>query len=220
MGFHEECEHFLRMHCRSRTGERLRRLSEGLGHSEKAFLETVWWPMFHHFDHLHPEYEIHDYKDGFRYIDFAYIQPYFRVAMEIDGVGPHWRNITKWQFSDHCQRQNHLVIDGWHVLRFSYDDIRERPRLCQQTIQQLMGRWLTDAGAVRTLSAEELEIVRIALRSSSITAACVREHLHIGPALAHKLLRALAQKHWLQPTRGTVRIRAYTLHPSRANVKL
>lgn len=99
MGFENEYEEFVHGHVQRRTGERLRRLHKGLGHAERRFLETVWWPTFHHFDHLHPEYEIHDYKDGYRYIDFAYIQPYFQVAIEIDGLESHWRNITKWQYS-------------------------------------------------------------------------------------------------------------------------
>lgn len=221
VGFELEHAEFINFHCKRRTGERLRRLREGHGHAERRFLETVWWPTFHHFHRLHPEYEVHDYRDGFRYIDFAYIQPYFRMAIEIDGIGPHWRNISRWQFSDHCQRQNHLVIDGWHVLRFSYDDVNEQPRTCQQTIQQLMGRWQGNVPSSDTVTLPEREIIRLATRSHKpITPRDVCSLLDVGPDYAQKLLRTLTHKQWLQPATGTVRIRSYKLNQLRRHIRL
>ncbi|WP_252183434.1 hypothetical protein [Rossellomorea vietnamensis] len=76
--------------------------------------------MFQHFRFLHPEYEINDFKDGKRYLDFAYIRPTMQICFEIDGYGPHLQKISRWQFSDSLERQNQLVIDGWTVIRFSY----------------------------------------------------------------------------------------------------
>jgi hypothetical protein len=165
MTFDESYKVFLDAHCKRRQGECLRRLEKGLGHAELKFLENIWWPIFHQFDRLHPEYEIKDYNDGYRYIDFAYILPYFRVAIEIDGFGTHFRNITKWHFSDHCHRQNQLVIDGWTMIRFSYDDIAERPRLCQQTLQQLMGQWSRQSVALTETTVTEREVIRLITRS-------------------------------------------------------
>lgn len=220
MDFDAKCEQFIRYHADRRSGEGRRRLQEGLGHAEHLFLRNVWWPMFQHFDHLHPEYEIYDYKDGERHIDFAYLQPFFQLAIEIDGFGTHWRNITKWQFSNHCQRQNDLVIDGWHVLRFAYDDVQERPRLCQQTIQQLMGRFLHVSGALGNLTLIEREIVRTALRASRpIRPADLCEFLHISPKYARKLLHSLAERQWMEPAAGVSRIRAYQLHPTKRAIR-
>lgn len=129
---------FMAFHTKHRTGIRRERLAEH-GHGERTFLERVWWPMFGHFERLHPEFEVCDYRDANRYIDFAYIQPSYRIAIEIEGYGAHVRNITKWKFADGCNRQNHLVIDGWKVLRFAYTDLEDQPRMCQQTIQHLTG---------------------------------------------------------------------------------
>jgi very-short-patch-repair endonuclease len=219
MDFIAGYEEFINTHREIRTGARLRRLRSELGHAEQKFLKNVWWPMFHHFENLHPEYEIRDYKEGYRYIDFAYILPYFRVAIEIDGLGSHWRNITKWEFSEHCQRQNSLIIDGWHVLRFTYDDVEEHPRLCQQTLQQLMGRWQNSA-SVGDLSAPEREIVRLVIQSlHPITPKDVCVLLHVCPKHGHKLLHTLVQRRWLQPASGQVRITSYKLHSSKANTK-
>lgn len=128
------------------------------------FLENVWWPAFGHFDKLQPEYPVRDFKEGARYIDFAYVHDHYKIAIEIDGLSGHWRDISQEQFSDHCERQNHLVIDGWHVLRFSFTDVQNRPRRCQQTIQQLIGRLSGDASAsLAKLSLTDREIVRAAL---------------------------------------------------------
>jgi hypothetical protein len=203
---------FMKYHVEQRKGERLRRLQEGHGHAEKLFLEQVWWPAFGQFSHLHPEFEVSDFKDGYRYLDFAYIRPFFRVALEIDGYGPHWRNLSRWQFSDQWQRQNHLIIDGWRVMRFTYDDVKEKPRLCQQTIQQFMGRWLGEEKSVDAATYVEKEIVRIALQlSRPITPEDVCGHMGIENKYARKLLHSLVEKKWLHPASGNARIRSYRL---------
>jgi very-short-patch-repair endonuclease len=219
--FIDEYEKLISSHQKLRAKSRLDRLENGLGHAEQKFLQNVWWPMHHHFENLHPEYEIRDYKEGYRYIDFAYILPYFRVAIEIDGLGPHWRNISKWQFSEQLQRQNSLSIDGWHVLRFTFDDVDEHPRLCQQTIQQLMGRWRDSTTSLQALSASEREIVRLTMLSASpITPKDVCDLLHVCNKHGQKLLHTLVQLRWLQPARGNVRITAYRLHPPKENIKM
>jgi hypothetical protein len=68
-------------------------------------LGNVWWPLFHHFDHLHPEYEVDDFMDGKRYLDFAYIRQGARIYFEIDGYGSHLKGVSRWQFADHLERQ-------------------------------------------------------------------------------------------------------------------
>ncbi|MEF3304851.1 hypothetical protein [Paenibacillus sp. GYB003] len=140
MTFESEYEAFLLRHAKMGPSERLRRLQEGHGHAEKLFLQHVWWPAIGHFDHLHPEYEVHDIKDGTRFLDFAYIRTPYKVCFEIDGYGPHSRDASRRQFADNLLRQNHLVIAGRKVIRFAYDDIQEKPRRCQQ----LLGKWFGD----------------------------------------------------------------------------
>ncbi|MEX0874177.1 MAG: type IV toxin-antitoxin system AbiEi family antitoxin domain-containing protein [Actinomycetota bacterium] len=62
------------------------------------------------------------YKVGSRRIDFAYIDQ--RVAIELDGLGPHRKKKT---FVDDRRRQNSLVLDGWTILRFTWEDLSDRP---------------------------------------------------------------------------------------------
>lgn len=221
--FEDAYDVFIKYHVKARRGgPGADRLKDGLDHAEKMFVQNVWWSAFHRFDGLHPEYEVHDYTDGYRYIDFAYLQPRYRIAIEIDGIGSHWTNITQWKFSDHCQRQNHLVIDGWHVLRFTYNDIQERPRLCQQTIQQLIGRLTGESsGVLRNLNVTDREIVRLALGSNRpISARDLVTHVHMGRNTATRHLKALMDTGWLEPATGSIRIRSYRIHPAHTNVLL
>lgn len=127
-------------HLAGRSGERRRRLEEGHAHAEKEMLKHVWWPAFGSLEHLHPEYEVTDFREGKRYIDLAYVRAPFKIAFEIDGFGPHVRDLSRRQFADQWVRHMHLINDGWIVVRIGYDDVKERPRLWQQLIAQLIGR--------------------------------------------------------------------------------
>jgi hypothetical protein len=187
---------------------------DGHGFAERLFLEQVWWPAFGNFQYLHPEYEINDFRDGSRFLDFALLRSSVCLAIEIDGYGPHLQKISRSQFSDQWIRQNHLIIDGWRVLRFSFDDVKERPRMCQQLVQQFMGKWFgLSALNNKRLSFEEKEIIRLAVRLTSfLTPQDVCEGLNIEQQKARKLLRGLMEKGLLLPgAMGRKRITCYTL---------
>ena len=198
-----------------RKGGRLQRLKEGHGHAEKKFLEQVWWPAFGDYAFLHPEYEVYDFKDGVRYIDFAYVRNYFRIAIEIDGYGPHLKNQSKWQFSDSHNRQNDLLIDRWLILRFTYDDLEIHPRRCQQKIQQMMGRWLIDLKSKdnQSYGFMEREIIKLAItmEKHAITPGDVSEYMEVGRKKAVQLLQGLVSKGAFEVASGLMRMRSYKL---------
>ncbi|MNI67713.1 hypothetical protein D3C73_1233600 [compost metagenome] len=173
----------------------------------------MWWLAIGNFENLHPEYEVVDYKDGFRYLDFAYLRPGLQLAIEIDGYGPHMRHISRVQFSDQCRRQNDLVIDGWKVLRYSYDDVKENPRFCQQKLQQFMGRWLGQDERVVEVDWEEKEIIRLFLKSSCpVTPTDLANHFGVTTKTARVWLHQMLTKKWIQPVGGSQRIRSYKLN--------
>jgi very-short-patch-repair endonuclease len=210
MGYEEEYQDFMDTHLQARTGERLRRLQDGHNQAEMLFLKQVWWPSFHHFRYLHPEYEVDDFKDGKRYLDFAYIRPAIRICLEIDGYGPHLKNISRWQFSDSLERQNQLVIDGWTVIRFSYDQVNEKPRRCQQIVQQVIGRWLGDELDQTSLSFLEKEVLRLAIRKGeAISPIEVEKYSKLSDKTVKKVLSQLVDKKMLIPASGVMRIRSY-----------
>ncbi|WP_326075629.1 hypothetical protein [Paenibacillus alba] len=97
---------FLSGHLARRSGERYRRLKEGHGHAEKTFLLHVWWPAFGNFKDLHPEYEVKDFRDGLRFLDFAYLRPPLKLAIEIDGYAAHSSQMSRTQFSDQGHTAN------------------------------------------------------------------------------------------------------------------
>ncbi|QOR65529.1 DNA-binding response regulator [Cytobacillus suaedae] len=212
MGFEEEYQAFLNTHLQARTGERLRRLQEGHKQAEMLFLKQVWWPLFYQFNYLHPEYEVDDFKDSKRYLDFAYIRPGIRICIEVDGYGPHLKNISRWQFSDNLERQNQLVIDRWTVIRFSFDQVKENPRRCQQVVQQVIGRWLGDELDQASLSLLEKEVLRLVIRKGKdISPTEVENYLKLSDKTVKKVLTQLVEKKMLLPASGTKRIRSYRL---------
>ena len=198
------------------SGNRRKRLEEGHGHAEKKFAQQVWYPAFRNFEHLHPEYEVADFQDGSRFLDFAYIRYPLMLAIEIDGYGPHSARATRWQFADSLMRQNHLIIDGWRILRFSYDDIEEKPRMCIQLLQQFMGSWFDkDAESKALIDVVEKEILRYSLSlGRELQPRDVRNLLKVSDEKAYSLLRSMMNKGLLLPHgKGTRRIRSYQVNP-------
>jgi hypothetical protein len=215
MDFETAYAFYIEKHKKGRHGKSLRRLTEGHGHGEKMLLEKVWWPAFHNFDHLYPEYEVSDFKDGNRYLDYAFLVDNVMMDLEFDGFNSHAKEISPIKFSDNLMRQNHLVLDGWKVIRFSHDDVVERPRMCQQILLQFMGRWVNSkkADQIAHLTAEERDILRLAIRrTSKLYVADVCLHLEIGDKKARKLLHGLLVKELLlPPSEQSKRIKYYRL---------
>jgi hypothetical protein len=68
-------------------------------------------------------------------IDFAY--PRLRLAIEVDGYGPH---ASRRAFQDDRDRQNRLVAQGWTVLRFTWADVVRRPGHVARLILEAIGQ--------------------------------------------------------------------------------
>lgn len=210
--FENAHEAFIVKHISMRGGERLKRLKEGHGHAEKLFLEQIWWSAFGHFQDLHPEYEIKDFRDGTCFLDFAFLRHSLRLAIEIDGFGPHFTDISRSQFSDQLIRQNHLILDGWKIFRFSYDDVKNRPRMCEQLIQQCIGRHFGDVfNHLIELNYIEKEVIRFAhALGRAIKPVDVQKQFQFGQRKAQQTLKGMYQKSLLEPTgEGNARVRCY-----------
>ncbi|MGO4185559.1 DNA-binding response regulator [Paenibacillus sp. TAF43_2] len=202
---------------RKTTSERRRRLEERDDHGEQLFAIHIWWPVLGSFDYLHPEYEINDYRDGSRFLDFAYVRPPYRISIEIDGYGPHHKQASRRKFSDDRFRQNQLVLDNWIVVRFSYDDIGERPRQCQQFLQQLLGKLYgleSSEKLALPLPASYRELLRWGQqreRESTFTPKEVQHLLGVSHCTARKYLQHLLQQGLLEQASGHKRIRTYRI---------
>lgn len=74
-----------------------------------------------------------------RKIDFALIGTHCRLALELDGYTYHAEGqISQSDFSDQLERQNSLILEGWTILRFSWDDVLSRPDYCVNTLRRAL----------------------------------------------------------------------------------
>lgn len=186
-------------------GERKRRLQEEHGQAEKMLAARVLWPVLGSFEHLHPEYRIRDLREGSRFADFAYVPSRsFGLLIELDGFGPHRRDISRRQFDSDLERQNLLMIAGWKMLRFSYDGVAAKPLRCRQTLLLALAKWgqtAAGAGEAIRLGAYERAILHFGLsyEGEKITPSLVAKELELERHTAAKYMRSLEQKGMLSP---------------------
>ncbi|MBN2982196.1 MULTISPECIES: DNA-binding response regulator [Cohnella] len=190
-------------------GERKRRLLEEHGFAEKM-LAYVWWQAVGNLTHFHPEYEIVDLRGGIRFADYAYLpSPVFGLLLEVDGFGPHWRDISRWKYDDNEERQNLLLIDEWKLLRFSYDGVMEKTARCKQTILMALARWGRPVGGEkvklnvyeravlhysRSIGGEKFTTSQIA-KAFDVTRKTIAPHLE-SLVEKNKLTAVLSPKGW------------------------
>jgi len=211
-GVEQAYEAFIQRHLRARKGERLRKLRDDHGYGEKLLLVNAWWPAVGNFEHLHPEYEVRDFKNGLRYLDVALVRGIVKIGFEAVGFGPHAQRVSRWRFSDNLLRDNYLQLDGWRIFYFSVDLLEQQPMVCQQMIQQIMGRYFGDPGPQIKLSAHERDVLRFALSADeAITPGQVRAFLSCGIKYARATLHRLMEAGILAASGGTERIRSYSV---------
>jgi len=199
MGFEQEYVKFVELHKKESKGERRRRLEEGVGHAEKMFLEVIWWLAFGQFNHLHPEFEVVDENGKSRFIDFAFIFSWFKIAFEILGFGPHLRQKSRWSFSDEQQRIRSLSAGGWILMCFSYDEIKDNPEQCIKEIHALLGSLLARDTGDASLTTIDREIIQFALKNNGlIQTKELYRSLKMHRNTIYKYLRGLVENNWLE----------------------
>ncbi|WP_276353519.1 DNA-binding response regulator [Cohnella caldifontis] len=218
--FEAAYQRWMEYHIRRSTGERKRRLQQGLSYSSKLFVRNLWWPAIGNLDDLHPEYEVHDFKDGSRFLDFAIILDGLVLCIEIDDYGTHARNLTRWQFDDHLDRQNDLVLDDWKILRFSVDRIKDNPRHCQLKIQQALGKWGNAKPVLPTTDPIDLAIVKLlSSRGTSMSPIEISKLLGWNNCTIALHLRKLSSEQIVFPEKaGKKRMTRYILNPNRNSI--
>ncbi|MCD9024584.1 DNA-binding response regulator [Cohnella silvisoli] len=210
--FEQHYEQWLAQQRKLRKGESLRKLDEDHGHSEKLFLQELWWPVFGNLDFLHAEHEVPNSRNSSYYLDHAYIRPPHLIDWEVDDFSSYAKNINRRGFDYERDRQNHLMLDGWQIYRFSLDAIKERPRQCQQFILQVMGRLYggIQQGSTPSLSLKQREIMRLALRlQRPFTPLEVCVQLGISNRSARDLLHELVVLDFLEIVDGHLRARTF-----------
>lgn len=83
--------------------------------------------------------EILDSNGRRRRLDFAVETGTTRLAIELDGYSYHAEGaISRSAFDDQLTRQNELIIEGWKVLRFSWDQVVREPERCQDAFRRAL----------------------------------------------------------------------------------
>jgi hypothetical protein len=213
LSFEEKYKEWIHAVVSNETNPRRREwLEKGLGHSSVEFLRKVWFPVVGNFDHLYPEWEVCDFNNDYRYIDFAYMPGGLKCGVEIQGYGPHARDLDTRRFIDLCKRDFLLALDGWSLFPIAYLSIRDEPKFCQQLILSFIGKF-TSIDVPDEFSCLEAEVFRLAHRLlRPITPREVAEHLKVSVRHARTILYKLSQKQILTIASGKSRARTYKLN--------
>jgi hypothetical protein len=196
---------------REKNHRRREILEKGLGHGTVEFLRAVWFPTVGNFDHLYPEWEVRDFNNGYRYLDLAYMPGGVKGGIEIQGYGPHARDLDVRRFKDLCWRQSLLALDGWTFLPIAYLSIQDEPQRCQQLILAFIGKFIS-SHAESELSWLEAEMVRFARRLlRPVTPFEFANHLRISDRHTRRILHKLVNLQILVVASGKERARSYRL---------
>ena len=199
MDFNESHKQWLESHLRRRSGERKSRLQRGHAHAERLFLERVWWPLFGNFDHLHPEFEVMDWRGYPYFVDLVWIKGSIRIVIEIKGYGPHVQNMDRIRYRRELNRETFLLILGYRVVSIAYDDLEGNPKLIQFLLKTIFAPYLT-LFTESEYSFIEREILLLTIRlGKSIRPIDVVRELHLNKRTAVKYLKRLCEKGKLRP---------------------
>jgi hypothetical protein len=208
----QKYEEWMHLHISEAGNHRRRELLEkGLGHGTVEFLRLVWFPVVGNFDHLYPEWEIRDFSNGYRYLDLAYMPNGAKGVIEIQGYGPHARDLDVRRFKDLCLRHCFLSLDDWLHLPIAYLSIKDEPKQCQQLILSFIGKFMssTVSSHLSWLEAETSRFARRWIRPFKPRE--LAEHLRVSDRHARRILHHLVDMHILDIASGQKRGRTYKL---------
>ncbi|MEK3794728.1 transcriptional regulator [Paenibacillus sp. FSL R7-0204] len=210
--FEQQYEEWLDSNLKNESSHRRKELlGKGLGHGTVEFLRKVWFPAIANFDHLFPEWEVRDFNNGYRYLDLAYMPGDAKGGIEIQGYGPHARDLDVRRFKDLCRRHCLLSLDSWTFLPIAYPSIIEEPKQCQQLVLSFIGKFIaTDVSSTLTwLEAETLRYARRLLRA--FTPLELAKHLKVTDRHSRRILHHLVEQQLLDVAGGQQRYRTYQL---------
>jgi hypothetical protein len=165
------------------------------------FLQNVWWPLKGNLDHLHPEYEVMDWRGRSYFIDFAWKSPWnLTILWEIKGYGKHVRDLDRNGFSNDTNRDTFLQAIGYRVVSFAYDDVSDRPDLCLTLLKLFLSQFQTIETPIKPAKLAEKEIIKMALRlARPFRPIDVSRHLEIEYRTSMKYIHCLLDKGWIIP---------------------
>jgi len=214
MEFEKAHSAFIQSHLSRRSGERRDRLQRGHQHAEKLFAQLIWWPLKGNFDHLHPEYEVIDWRGRSYYTDYGFQLGQITFLIEIKGFGSHVKEMDRTKYSNELNRELFLQGIGFRVISFSYDDVAYRADLCISLLRTILNRYHPMEQPVECALLVEKEVIRLAFTlARPLRPIDIEQHCSINHRTAKKILLSLCTKGWIRPIqhKNTIRIIEYQL---------
>ncbi|WEK53557.1 MAG: transcriptional regulator [Candidatus Cohnella colombiensis] len=187
-------------------------LRKGLSHGTVTFLRKIWFPVIGNLKDLHPEYEVRDLDNKYRYLDLAYMPGGAKGCIEIQDYGSHARDIETNRFKDLCMKQALLSLDGWLFFPIAYLSIRDDPSVCKKLVLAFVGKFLsiTVNSELTWAEAETLRFARRQMRPFEPRE--LSAHLLLSENRTRVVLRSLIAKNLLIVSSGKQRYRSYRLN--------
>lgn len=210
-----EIEHkkWINWHLSHRNGERKDALKRGHSYGNRMFIEKVWWPLVGHFQGLHPEYEVLDWRGRSYFVDFMWILGALRFAIEIMDYGSHGKNRSKYRMD--LNRGLFLQSQQYHLVSISFDEMKENPVFIQSILRNMWAPYLTSGKSIlQPFEKIERMLIQYAARHNRIirpAEAAIELDLHKQTVI--KYCRKLVQKGKLRsvPTGSTGKVYSYEL---------
>lgn len=207
MSFAVEHERWIKRHLDQRQGERKDALKRGHGYGNRMFAEKIWWPLMGHFNGLHPEYEVRDWRGRSSFVDFMWISGSLRFAFEIMDYGSHGKDRTKYRMD--LNRSLFLQSQECRVIAISLDELKENQAFIQAILRNMLVPYLASLAnqsdtAIRKFGKVERQLMRLAIRHNRIIrpAEAARElELHKQTVIKH--CRELVHKGKFRAVTGT-----------------
>lgn len=171
MGFEAEHDKWIEAHLKQRRGERRDALKRGHGFGNRLFAESIWWPLAGHFQGLHPEYEVKDWRGRSYFVDFMWIVGALRFVFEIMDFGSHGTDRTKYRMD--LNRGLYLQAQNCTVYYISLDELKENPAFILSALRSILSPLLSAGGtrsrnAGKLFSKVERDIMQAAIRRNRI----------------------------------------------------
>lgn len=104
---------------------------------EEEFVRQIFFPYTGErgLDYLQAQTPFEDFNAKKRRLDFTIRTDKYSYCMEIDGYIYHAEGamrVSEDYFDDLLVKQNDLILSGWKLLRFSYNQITKKPAQCDE----------------------------------------------------------------------------------------
>ncbi|SDX14681.1 hypothetical protein [Paenibacillus sp. CF384] len=218
-GFDEAHKKWLTHHLSLRSGERKGRLERGHAHGEILFARSIWWELRGSLEHLHPEFEIEDWRGRPWFADFAFLPPggYQKLLIEVKSFSSHARDMDRFKFSGSCNREIYVQAIGYRLISIPYDDIERKPELIISLLRLYLNQFQPNAQSISRSLLIEKEVMRFALvLGKPVKPIDISKHLTINYRTTLRHIRELVSKGKLRPVisgKGT-KVLGYEITPT------